>query len=188
MSLWLVVEPIGKIMQHFSYGTEESCTFGAAKTLYAGTQLGATEYLKASLKNPDMILGSSNFCDDFASGKYADLTKNIGGFGSHITAGSWSTNIVGEYGLISAGRYSKNIAGPHATISSWEYSENFGGDGCTLMGGTGSTLIFTYTDVHGNQQRKSYIVGKDGLMPNKPYEMNRVTGVPVVATTSKLIR
>jgi hypothetical protein len=165
-TLWLVVEPIGNIID-----LGRKVKFKSAKTLFAGNRFDATTHLRSLLVGDFAIIGgtsTSGYRGTSTSGDYGTSTSEYRGTS---TSGYRGTSTSGDYGTSTSEYRGTSTSGDYGTSTSGDYGTSTSGDGGTSTSGDGGAIVIRWHD--GARWRLSVgYIGENGLKPNSPYKLD----------------
>lgn len=155
IALWMVVEPIGKIVS-----LKGQVKFESAITRFVGNKVEAIHYLVERIGLGHAVIGNRVSTGDNGTAITGDHGTAIAGDHGKAMAGYRGTAIVGNYGTAIAGLHGTAIAGDEATAIVCDYG--------IAAAGTNGTIVFKYWEDDRDRFIVRYI-GENGIMANTFY-------------------
>jgi hypothetical protein len=160
-AIWMVVEPIGQIID-----IDGKVKFESAITRFVGNQFEATQYLYEQIGSGSAIVGGT------ATAGYNGTAT--AGYNGTATAGHNGTATAGDYGTVTAGDEGTATAGYNGTATAGYNGTATAGDEGTATAGDYGIIVLKYWDGNSNRYKlKVGYIGEDGLKKDVAYELDK---------------
>jgi hypothetical protein len=182
-AIWIVVEPIGKIID-----LDGKAKFESAKTVFVGDRLTTTNYLYSQIGLHAIVggtstsgykgtstSGSKGISTSGSRGISTSGSKGISTSGSRgiSTSGYRGISTSGSRGISTSGYKGTSTSGYKGTSTSgYKGTSTSGSKGISTSGYEGTILIKYWDSTSDRYKIKIGYIGEDGLKPNTPYKLD----------------
>jgi hypothetical protein len=146
-AIWMVIEPIGKVID-----LDGKVKFESGKTIFVGDRLAATNYLYSQIGLSAIVGGTSTSGDNGTSTSGYKGTSTSGDY-STSTSRNYGTSTSGNKGTSTSGYYGTSTSGDKGTSTSGDYGTSTSEyNGTSTSGYKGTSTSGDYgTSTSGNK-------------------------------------